>query len=361
MTINEAKQILPEIMKLKEVPILVGHAGVGKTEIVKQIGRQTGRKVQILVLSQMEPGDLLGMPDKDGDRTVWLKPDWFPKDDNVILFLDEINRASDITRAAVMQLLLDRRLNDHVLPDGVWLVAAMNPDADNYEVNQVIDQAFIDRFVWIKVTNSIDDFKKYAKSKVKEKGMAYLTALEKANKMDYTTFQLSSSFDLPEISPTPRAHMRAAKIFDNLKPAFIEEFGLELLKGIIGKKHAETVFNFFKTALDNPLTVEDLLEFKEEKIKKAKSSEKVNVVNLLIHHITQNHQKMTNKEIDNLARSLRLFKKEHLGPIVRTAQEDDEFNEAIITLKERNKNFSELIKYIISNDVTGKIDISKLL
>jgi len=79
MHISEVREVLPRIMELREVPILVGHAGVGKTEIVKQIGKETGRDVRILVLSQMEPGDLIGMPARDKDRTVWLKPDWFPK------------------------------------------------------------------------------------------------------------------------------------------------------------------------------------------------------------------------------------------------------------------------------------------
>ena len=88
MRIKEAARVLPEIMKQGEVPILVGHAGVGKTQIVKEIASKTGRKLITLVLSQMEPGDLIGMPDRKGDRTVWLKPEWFPEDGNSILFLD---------------------------------------------------------------------------------------------------------------------------------------------------------------------------------------------------------------------------------------------------------------------------------
>lgn len=361
MTIKEAKQILPEIMKLKEVPILVGHAGVGKTEIIKQIGEETGRKVQILILSQMEPGDLLGLPEKDGDRTIWLKPDWFPEDNNTILFLDEINRASDITRAAVMQLLLDRKLNDHILPDGVWVVAAMNPEEDNYEINQIIDQAFIDRFVWIKITNEIEEFKRYAKKLLKNKGHLYLNALDKIYKMDFSVFQLNTSFELPEISPTPRAHLRAAKIFDNLPIDIIKKYGLELLRGIVGKKHADILFEMFFNSLENPLTLEDLLEFNEENINNAKPGEKINIINQLTDYISKNHEKLTKKQLENLSKSLKLFSKEHLGQIIRTAQDDKEFNNIIIQLRKKSKNFDQLIKYIISSDVTGKIDISKLL
>ena len=37
MRIKEVIKVLPEIMKQGEVPILVGHAGVGKTQAVKKI------------------------------------------------------------------------------------------------------------------------------------------------------------------------------------------------------------------------------------------------------------------------------------------------------------------------------------
>ena len=361
MTIQEAKKILSHIMKQREVPVLVGHAGVGKTEIIKQIGKETKRDVRILVLSQMEPGDLLGLPERDKDRTIWLKPDWFPEKDNTILFLDEINRASDITRAAVMQLLLDRRLNDHVLPEGVWLVAAMNPEADNYEVNQVIDQAFIDRFVWIKVTNNLDEFKVYARKHLKERGVAYLSALEKAYHLDYNTFQLNTEFDLPEIAPTPRAHMRAAKLFDKLPVNIIKEYGKELLRGIVGKKYADTLYTMFVNAMENPLTVKDLLNFDKVRIENAKPAEKVTAIQQLISYLVEKKDEITKEQLNNLARSLRLFKKEHLGQLVRTAQDDENFNDVILELRDRSKEFSQTMLHIISNDVTGQIEIAKVI
>jgi len=360
MYINEAKKILPVIMEEKEVPILVGHAGVGKTEIVKEIGKETGREVTILVLSQMEPGDLLGMPARDGDRTVWLKPDWFPKSGNVILFLDEINRASDITRAAVMQLLLDRRLNDHILPDGVWLVAAMNPDTDRYELNQIIDQAFIDRFAWIKVTNNLRDFKNYV-SKLKVKNDAYLQALQKYYEVDYTVFQLDSDFELPEIAPTPRAHLRAMKIVNALTARGLQDHLDEILSGIIGKKYATQMLQFIKELALNPLTVDDILNINTQKIKSAKPGERVNALNQLIAYLKQEYKNITKEQLDNIAISLALYDKEQLGPIVREAQDSSAFNSIILELKSKSESFNKLILKIISDDISGDIDISKLI
>jgi len=357
MHINEVKKLLPAIMELNEVPILVGHAGVGKTEIVRQIGRQYNREVKILVLSQMEPGDLIGMPARDGDRTVWLKPDWFPRTGNEILFLDEINRASDITRAAVMQLLLDRRLNDHVLPDGVWLVAAMNPDTERYELNQIIDQAFIDRFVWLKVTNNMRDFKQYVGS-LKDYDDEYVQALSKFYDIDYQVFQMDNEFKLPEIMPTPRAHVRAMRIYHALKDKYSQNME-ELLSGIIGHKYAKQMLQLIMEIATNPLSVDDLISMNEAKIKAAKAGERVNAVNQLISYLKTNE--VSAADLDAIAKSLRLFSKEQLGPIIRESQDNKDFNKIVLECRKKSKEFSDLILYIISDDVTGQIDITKLI
>jgi len=358
MHISEVKEVLPLLMELKEVPILVGHAGIGKTEVVKQIGQETGREVKILVLSQMEPGDLLGMPARDGDRTVWLKPDWFPKVDNEILFLDEINRASDITRAAVMQLLLDRRLNDHILPDGVWLVAAMNPDTDRYELNQIIDQAFIDRFIWIKATNNMRDFKAFA-SKSKYANDSYIQALSKFYDIDYSVFQMDNEFELPEITPTPRAHMRAMKVLNAIQETKMQ-YAEELLSGIIGKKYAKQMLVIINELKTNPLSVEHLLNVDTKKIKEASAGERVNAINQLIAYLKANKD-INAEQLENITKSLRLFSKEQLGPIIRESQDSKEFNDLIIQLRGRSKGFSSLILDLIKDDVNGKIDFTKLI
>lgn len=355
--ISKAKRLLPVIMEAEEVPILVGHAGVGKTDIVKQIGKETDREVKILVLSQMEPGDLLGMPARDGDHTVWLKPDWFPRSDNEILFLDEINRASDITRAAVMQLLLDRKLNDHVLPKGVWVVAAMNPDTEKYELNQIIDQAFIDRFVWIKITNTLDDFREFAQNS-KYRNDVYLEALNRMYDMDYTVFQMDNDFELLEIVPTPRAHMRAMKLVNRLG---ISDDLEEVLSGIIGKKYAKDMIQIMKDLSINPLTSEDLIKGNVEKVRASTPIDRINAIDQLIPKIRSSSADWSGEQIDNLTKALNEFDKEQLGPIIREAQKNLEFAKLIVYMKKKSKAFSKLLLKMLSDDVTGKIEIAKLI
>ncbi|KAF2960856.1 MULTISPECIES: AAA family ATPase [Fervidobacterium] len=288
-TTSELFEILPAIMSAGEVPMLVGHAGVGKTEVIRSIGRKYNREVIVLSLSQMEPGDLIGMPTRDGDKTIWLRPEWWPKDGNTILFLDEINRSHETVRAAIMQLLLDRRLNTHVLPEGTWLAAAMNPETDKYEVNVTIDQAYIDRFVWFKVVNKFDDWEMYALNNVSGKGEMYIRALESVYKLDSSVFQMPSDFNLPEIVPTPRAHMRAAKLFQCIDERIMDKYGFEILKGIIGKKYANLLLKQLRMFNNPSLSVEDLLSYNQNKIKSVTPQMRMNTAQQLVNYIIDNN------------------------------------------------------------------------
>jgi len=116
MRISELKKVLAKLETIQEPVLLVGHAGVGKTEIVRQLAQETGRKLYTVILSQLEPGDLLGLPVTRDGVTEFLRPNWLPKEDErAILFLDEINRAPIYVRQSIFQLVLDRQVGPHKL------------------------------------------------------------------------------------------------------------------------------------------------------------------------------------------------------------------------------------------------------
>lgn len=75
--------------------MLTGRHGIGKSEILTAYFAEKNMKVVALFLGQMsDPGDLIGLPDKSGEITVFRLPYWFPIDGKpIVLFLDELNRA----------------------------------------------------------------------------------------------------------------------------------------------------------------------------------------------------------------------------------------------------------------------------
>ena len=245
-----------KIMSVGEIPLLVGHFGVGKTDLIREIAKETNRELVILILSQMEPGDLIGLPARGEDKTVFLKPDWWPENDNTILLLDEINRAHRSIRNAIMQLLIDKRIHNHVLPEGVWIAAAMNPPDDEYDQAELItDPAFISRFFVLEINPDPQEWVKWSeKNGVHESVRRFINS--------YPEF-LSSSRSVSiraDLKPSPRSWYKLGKVLSALSKNEINEYGYTLAAGIIGPEAAKVFYDTFLRNSKIPSAEKILLE-----------------------------------------------------------------------------------------------------
>ncbi|HOJ94756.1 MAG TPA: MoxR family ATPase [Fervidobacterium nodosum] len=320
MKINAAEKVIEFLMNLGLVPMLVGATGIGKTTMIKNIGKRTGRKVTILTLSQMEPGDLLGLPMKEGNKTVYAQPDWFPEDGNTILFLDELNRAHNSVRAAVMQLLIDKKLHNHVLPQGTWLVAAMNPETDDYIVNPVIDKAEIARFIWLPITNNPEDWYEYA---VKGANDIDLCLTMRDIMLENVAIMAGSETPIiPEIVPTFRGMDMLRLVINNI-PDSLEMYLPEIATGIIGK-YGPVVVKTYQQRLQNELNYKDLLEGNVEKVKAASSQSRIRAIDGLVSYMMNKFENgklhIPVRELENAVECLKQCRKEELGPVFRTVK-----------------------------------------
>ncbi len=245
-----------KIMSVGEIPLLVGHFGVGKTDLIREIAKETNRELVILILSQMEPGDLIGLPARGEDKTVFLKPDWWPENDNTILLLDEINRAHRSIRNAIMQLLIDKRIHNHVLPEGVWIAAAMNPPDDEYDQAELItDPAFISRFFVLEINPDPQEWVKWSeKNGVHESVRRFINS--------YPEFLSSSRYVSirADLKPSPRSWYKLGKVLSALSKNEINEYGYTLAAGIIGPEAAKVFYDTFLRNSKIPSAEKILLE-----------------------------------------------------------------------------------------------------
>ncbi|MDO4770323.1 AAA family ATPase [Porphyromonas sp.] len=126
--------------------MLTGRHGIGKSEILTAYFARKGMKIVTLFLGQMsDPGDLIGLPDKSGELTVFRPPYWFPMDGHpIVLFLDELNRARPEVLQTIMDLALNRKLAGRALPVGSRVIAAVN-EGDEYQLTD-LDPALVSRF-----------------------------------------------------------------------------------------------------------------------------------------------------------------------------------------------------------------------
>lgn len=149
MGININTQDLLQILELTPSTqniMLVGRHGIGKSEILTDYFTAKGMKVVTLFLGQMsDPGDLIGLPNKSGEKTDFLPPYWFPLDGQpIVLFLDELNRARPEVLQTIMDLALNRKLAGRQLPEGSRIISAVNA-GDEYQITD-LDPALVSRF-----------------------------------------------------------------------------------------------------------------------------------------------------------------------------------------------------------------------
>ena len=149
MGININTQDLLQILEFTPASqniMLVGRHGIGKSEILTEYFTDKGMKVVTLFLGQMsDPGDLIGLPNKNGEKTDFLPPYWFPLDGQpIVLFLDELNRARPEVLQTIMDLALNRKLAGRQLPEGSRIISAVNA-GEEYQITD-LDPALVSRF-----------------------------------------------------------------------------------------------------------------------------------------------------------------------------------------------------------------------
>ncbi len=122
---------------LKHAVLGLGAPGVGKSQIIRQIGKKFGYKVIDVRLAQMSEVEIGGLiyPNESRTKTVWLAPDILPNverdGEHTILLLDEITSCTKRVQVAAYQLILDRRIGQYELPEGTFVVALGNREDDD--------------------------------------------------------------------------------------------------------------------------------------------------------------------------------------------------------------------------------------
>lgn len=126
--------------------LIAGHAGTGKTYMVREAAKQLGWKMKYYSTPTLDPfTDLVGIPVPSTETKVieYYRPRLI--DDAEIIFFDELNRGDARTLNAVFEIIQFGTLNGEPLPNLKCVVAAINPNDGDYTVDE-LDPALLDRF-----------------------------------------------------------------------------------------------------------------------------------------------------------------------------------------------------------------------
>ena len=148
--------VLTTLIPAKEPVLLVGTPGVGKTATIERVA--TNLKYELLTTHPVvdDPTDYKGMPavvkEKEGASAQFLPFGdlWrmIRANKPMIVFMDDLGQAPPAVQAAIMQLVLARRINGHAVSDEVRFVAATNRRQDQAAVTGLITP-LLDRFTTV--------------------------------------------------------------------------------------------------------------------------------------------------------------------------------------------------------------------
>lgn len=197
---NEAKRAIRKCIKIRRPVFMWGPPGIGKSDIVKQLGDELNRPVLDIRLSLWEPTDIKGIPyyNSQVNSMCWAPPAELPSDpdDNSILFLDELNSAPQATQAAAYQLILNRRVGTYILPKNVSIVAAGNRDGDK-GVTYRMPAPLANRFLHLELRVDYDDWFVWATTnRLHEQVVGYL-GFAKQDLYDFQPTSASRAFATP--------------------------------------------------------------------------------------------------------------------------------------------------------------------
>ncbi|MFI7069293.1 AAA family ATPase [Micromonospora sediminicola] len=137
-----------------DLPVLLwGAPGIGKTAALTQLAAALDLPLTTVIASVHEPSDFAGLPVVGDDPATqgvpMAPPDWavrLVRAGRGLLFLDELSTAPPAVQAALLRLVLERRVGSLRLPPEVRIVAAANPRsaaADGWELSPPLANRFV--------------------------------------------------------------------------------------------------------------------------------------------------------------------------------------------------------------------------
>ncbi|MGW1226361.1 AAA family ATPase [Streptomyces sp. NPDC002530] len=135
-------------------PVLLwGEPGIGKSAGLEQLAAGLGVELETVIASVHEPSDFAGLPVVGDDPATtgvpMAPPDWavrLARRGRGLLFFDELSSAPPAVQAALLRVVLERRVGSLTLPESVRIVAAANPPssaADGWHLSPPLANRFV--------------------------------------------------------------------------------------------------------------------------------------------------------------------------------------------------------------------------
>jgi len=362
MNFNDTLLSVELVIETNEVPLIVGESGIGKTALAKELVKRKGWKLIIIDGNLLKEGEIGGLPtiddydsvDEKGKvvkkkRTIYAVhtklqeiDNFISKGEEILLFIDEINRCEHTVQQELMNLVLNREINGYVLANNVKILAAMNPSSkygEDFDYQVVdMDAAQENRFVWLYMKSDAKAWIQWAiENNVEEKIIEFISTFPE---------YLHSDKNDEGIKATPRSYERVSKSYKHYKEnidAIPKKVFFNVLKGNLGTNIAQELMTFIEEDHKPLISFEDIFnerELSKEIIDRVKSESHTrlyltakNIISIL------NKKEIYEYDINNFIKFIKLY------PVDLT----------LGMMKEIKENYKELYRFCIDNEDFIKI------
>ena len=300
---SKAKNALRHAMHKKRPVFLWGPPGIGKSDIVRQVGETFSNSHLIDIrLSLWDPTDIKGIPyfDSNNVKMAWGAPSELPDEemaaqyDNIVLFLDEMNSAAPAVQAAAYQLILNRRVGTYKLPDNVIIVAAGNRESDK-GVTYRMPAPLANRFIHLELAVNFDDWFNWSVDNNQHKDVVGYLTFAKKDLYDFDPKSASRSF------ATPRSWSFVSEL---LEDELDESTTTDLVAGTVGEGLAVKFMAHRKVASSMPNPT-DILAGKVKELKTKEISAMYSLTVSLCYELKESSDKNDKKFDDKVNNFLR--------------------------------------------------------
>lgn len=260
VTLKEASNYLPILLKSGIVPYFRGSPAIGKSAIVHQYAKARNLKVIDIRLAECDPTDIQGFPffDQETKTAGYCPLNTFPTTDTLlpegcngwVIFFDELSNAPLAVQGAAYKVILDRQVGQHKLHPNVAIVAAGNSVDDNAAANN-LSSALISRMAIFDVEANQAEWSEWAiQNKVNH------------NIITYLNWKVSSFYQFdPQNSEEPYAAPRTWKMTSDLLNNLPQgtDIPLALPASLVGKGVAQEFLSFLKLQ-DSLIKFEDIIK-----------------------------------------------------------------------------------------------------
>jgi len=248
-------KVVPHIADARFPVLMRGRHGIGKSQVVYQLGKILDRPVVERRASQMTEGDLIGLPSISGNATNWNPPNWFKFacTNSCILFFDEVDRATLEVRQGLFELTDSRKLNGFKLHDEVLIFAAVNggEHGANYQVSDM-DPAELDRYSVFDLEPTIEDWLTWGKDNISQIVWDFIN-------QNRPHLEHNDDLEPSKVYPSRRSWHRFDKTASNA--GLLDEASpilFQLASAFVGVEAAVALNDFIKN-YDRQVTVNDVL------------------------------------------------------------------------------------------------------